>query len=747
MKKQHQPPQWADRFFSWYCQNELAESILGDLHEWFDDQVERKGLFRARLLYWLNVLKFINRFTLKRKNSNPYTPLNTTPMIKNYILVAMRGLKKTKVFASINIIGLALGLASCFLIFSFVKKELTFDQFHSKAENIYRVTNRFERPNRTNLWARTPPALAPAIRANFTGIERTTRLRYTDDVLYTVNDQSFYQGNGFYADSLFLEMFDFPLVAGNRHTALDEPGNIVLTEKMAKKFFGNQDPLGQLIILENETPLKVTGILEPIPFDSHITFDLLISFPTYVVPEGYLADLNSWGWAGFWTYVELEKNTSPIALQAPIAELYKANYQNSSEVKIEVFLQPLKDLYLGSSNYSNIGESIRVGNRTTILGLSVVVFLILLVASCNFMNLSTAMSLRRGKEIGIRKVLGAVKSRVSKQFLIESVLISLISLGLALVILILFGPYFNQLFALELEYSNLELMKSLPFFIVGTVLIGLIAGIYPSFVLAAFSPILALKGGHISFKSGAWLRKGLIVFQFVIAVGLIISTVIVTAQIEYIQNKSLGFDKENLVKLRIGTEEGHYEALRNRLLANSRVIGLTKHSHAFNGSASSGPAWLNGQSRNDAHQLSYYQTEYDFLDVSGVKLLAGRFFSTDFSTDEESSLVLNQSAVNELGLSDPIGQKVNFHNRERIVIGVVEDFHFGSLHTPIGPMGIVMPFVNLEQILIKVEGNDLRQTMLSLESDWHEVAGDLPFEAGFVEDSIRALYEKEEKIA
>ncbi|MDW3211413.1 MAG: ABC transporter permease [Reichenbachiella sp.] len=745
MKKDHKPPKWADRFFSWYCQNELAESILGDLHEWFEDQVDQKGLFRARLLYWVNVLKFINKFTLKRKN--PYTTLNSTPMIKNYLLVAIRGLSKNKVFASINMIGLALGLASCFLIFSFVKKELTFDLFHSKADNIYRVTNRFERPNRTNLWARTPPALAPAIRANFSGVERTTRLRYTDDVLYTVNDRSFYQGNGFYADSLFLEMFDFPLIVGDRSTALDEPGNIVLTASIAKKFFGDQDPMGQLITLENETTLKVTGILKPIPTDSHITFDLLISFPTYVVPDGYLADLNSWGWAGFWTYVELSNQTNLTTLQAQIAELYKANYQNSTDVEIEVFLQPLKDLYLGSSNYSNIGESIRVGNRSTILGLSVVVFLILLVASCNFMNLSTAMSLRRGKEIGIRKVLGAVRSRVSKQFLIESVMISLFSLGLALVILLLFGPYFNQLFTLELEFSNVEILQSLPIFVLGTIIIGLIAGIYPSFVLAAFSPILALKGYQISFNSGAWLRKSLIVFQFVIALSLIIFTVIVASQIEYIQTKSLGFDRENLVKLRIGTEEGHYETLRNRLLANSRVTGLTKHSHAFDGSASSGPAWLKGQSSNDAHQLSYYQTEHDFLQVTGVKLLEGRFFSKDFATDEETGLVLNQSAVTELGLADPIGQKVNFHNRERIVVGVVEDFHFGSLHTPIGPMGIVMPFVNLEQVLIKVQGSNLRQTMLSLESDWHAVAGDLPFEASFVEDGIRAMYEKEEKIA
>lgn len=741
------PPRSADRVFLWYCKNELAESIQGDLHERFADHVKRKGLWYARFLYWVSIIQFINKYTLGKAKSYDSASQNSLAMTKNYVLVAIRNLKKNSTYASINILGLAIGLACCFLIFSYVKKELYFDQFHKKSEQLFRVTNRFEKPNSTNYWARTPPALAPAIRANFPVIKRATRLRHTDELLYTVGDRSFYQGNGFFADSLFLEMFDFPLKSGDRSTALDRPGNVVLTQAAAIKFFGQEDPMGKFITMDNATTLEVTGVLAPIPSNSHITFDLLISFPTCVVPDGYLADLNSWGWAGFWTYIEIAKDSNAEQLKTQITKLYKDHYKTNSTTDIRIELQPLKDIYLGSSRYTNIGESIRVGSTTSVIGLSVIAMLVLLIASCNFMNLSMAMSLRRGKEIGIRKVLGAAKTKITRQFLIESILISLMSLGLALLLVFSFQNYFNEVFDLGLQNSALHYFKSIPFFILGATVIGILAGLYPAFILATFSPILALKGKLHTGSSGAWLRKGLMVFQFVIALGLIISTVVVVSQMDFIRSKSLGFDHESIVKLRMGTEAGHYEALKNKLLSNPRVMSMTKASHSFDGSASSGPAWLKGMAAKDAHQLAYYQTEHDFPDVTGIKILKGRFFSKDFPNDSATAVVLNQTAVAKLGLENPLGQKLNFHNRERTVIGVVEDFNFSSLHTRIGPMGIVMPFVNLEQLIIKVQGNDFGQILLSLESDWHEVAGALPFEASFLEDGIQAMYEKEEKLS
>lgn len=741
------PPRWADRIFEWYCTNDLAESIQGDLYEKFQSDLSQRGLFYARFCYWVDIFRFINRHTLKSSNRQKSTQKNTFPMIKNYLTVSIRNLLKNKAYAFINIFGLAIGLASCLTIFSYVKKELQFDQFHTKHEQLYRVTNCFERPNRSNHWARTPPALAPAIRTNLPGVEKATRLRYTDELLYTVDDQSFYQGNGFYADSLFLEMFDFTLKTGDRFTALDEPGNIVLTEALALRLFGNKDPMGKIIKLDGETLLKVTGILNPIPSDSHLMFDLLISFPTYVVPEGYLADLNSWNWAGYWTYVQAAESTEAEYLSQQIEELYSANYKNKSDLTINVDLQPLADVYLGSSHYTNIGESVRVGSHSSIIGLGVVAILILFVAGVNFMNLSTAISFRRGKEIGIRKVLGAVKTKITQQFLLESVLVCMISLFFAALLVWFFGPIISRRFDLGIVFSIEQIAKSIPALFVFAFAVGILAGLYPSFILAAFSPIAALRGQLFSKGPNTWLRKSLIVFQFVIAGGLIITSLVVVSQLEFIQYKSLGFNHENIIKLRLSAGAKYHTVLRNKLLNNPSVLSLTRASHSFDGSASSGPAWIKGSTAQDAHQLAYYQTEEDFLKVTGVKVIAGRYFSSEFQTDSVDALVLNQAAVAELGLKDPIGQKINFHNRERKVIGVVEDFHFNSLHTPIGPMGIVMPFVNLEQLLIKVQGDDLGQTLFAIESDWREVAGDTPFEIGFIEDGIQSMYDKEERIS
>ena len=743
------PPKLAERLFRFYCRNGLGESILGDLEERFFDDLKASGVFRARMNYYFNVIRFINRYTLRKESKSANYNSNHFAMLKNYLIVTIRNLWNHKSFATINIFGLAVGLASCLIIFLYVKKEVGFDRFHTNSKNLYRVTNTFERSTSTTHWARTPPVLAPAIRDNFAAVEKATRLRYADDHLYTIDDRSFYQGNAFYADSLFLEMFDFNLISGNRNTALDDPGSIVITEAMANKFFGRQDPMGQLVTFDNERTLKVTGILAPIPTDSHITFDMLISFPTFVVPAGYTANLNSWGWAGFWTYMQLTDNANYKVLEGQITALYRENFRDRPDLKTSITVQPLSDIYLESSHYSNVGESIRIGDKTTILGLTVIAIMILVVAGFNFMNLSTAMSLKRGKEIGIRKVMGAVKFRIISQFLTESVVIGMISLVLAIIMVLLSKTYFESQLGVELPDTVIDYLKLLPFLLLATTIIGVLAGVYPSFVLSAFNPILALRGNLSSATSGAWLRKGLMIFQFAISIGLIAASVIVYDQMEFIRNKSLGFDKDNVLKVRMGRDEmlQFYEPLRNKFLQNSKVRQLARVSHALDGSASSGPAWLKGTDREDAHQMAFYQTDHDFLDVTGIRLLEGRYFSKEFPNDTSVALILNQSAVDEFGLTNPVGQQINMNNRERTVVGIIEDFHYSSLHTPIAPLAIVMPFVNPELMLIKISGGDLKTTLQSLEEDWRSVVGNLPFEVTFLEDNIQRMYEKEAKLS
>lgn len=725
----------------------MAESILGDLHERFFDDLEKKTASKAKFNYWLNVIRFINRHTLNRNNNPNYRRSNNSAMLRNYLLITLRSLLKNKGYASINILGLAVGLASCMIIFFYVTKELSFDQFHTKGDRIYRVTNTFTRTSGPIYWARTPPALAPSIRSGISGIEKSTRLRYADDHTYAVGDRIFNQGNVFYADSVFLQIFDFELKAGDKNTALNNPNSVVITEAMATKYFGDEDPMGKVISFDGRRSLQVTGVLKPLPANSHITFDMLISFETYVVPDGYLADLNSWGWAGFHTYILTTPNVDVATINDQIIKLYNENF-NRANITTSTELQPLHSIYLESGKYTNVGESIHTGTKSTIYGLSLVAVLIMVIAGFNFMNLSTALSLSRGKEIGIRKVMGAVKGRIVFQFLTESVVVSLISLTVAFVLILASQSYFKEQLDIALPSSLSEYLTLLPLFIAATLLVGVLSGSYPSAVLSAFSPIAALGGKLKTGKAGAALRNALMVFQFFISVMLIAGSIVIVSQMNFIRNKSLGFDKENVIKVQVLREDmaKHHNALKNRFEQHSQVLKVSMCSHGLDGSSSSGPATLVGAPEDEAYQLAYYQTDDAFLELTGIELVEGRFLSKDFLSDS-AAMILNETAVGIMELEQPLGTKINFNRIERTVIGVVKDFHFNSLHSDIAPLAIVRPFTNTELLLIKIAPGNVAETLSILENDWKSIVGASPFDVTFMDDGIQQMYEQEEKLA
>lgn len=718
------------------------------MHEQFHVDVEERGIFKARVSYWLNAIRFINRHTLKRDANPDYQSSTYFPMLRNYILVTLRSLRKNLVFSTINIAGLAIGLASCIIIFFYVQKELSFDEFHTKKDNIYRVTNTYERASGTIRWARNPPALAPAIRTGISGVEQVTRLRGTDDHTYSIGEQVFVERNGFFADSLFLEMFDFELISGDRNTALDLPGSIVITQEMAQKYFGSEDPMGKSILFDNSQSLQVTGVLENIPSNSHIMFDLLISFSTYVVPDGYLEDITSWKWAGFWTYVQLSPSADPALIESYIRELYNQDSRATNR-SILIELLPLPDIYLGSEKYSRMGTLMRIGSPSTIYILITIAALVLLLAGFNFMNLSTAISLYRSKEIGVRKVMGAVKSKVAAQFLTESVLIALISLVFSLALIWAVEPYFTSILDIELPSTLAHYLGFLPVFIAAAIVFGFFAGSYPSLLLSRFNPVQALRGSPTSGTSNKWLTKSLMVIQFAVSIGLITISVIIIAQLNFVQGKDLGFDQENVLKVRITNEDmlRHSEALRNRFLQNSRVLEIAQASHEFDGSASSGPAVIIGEDQDNAKQLAYYQTGYNFLNLMDIELLEGRFFSREFSTDPEAALVLNESAVASLGLEEPLGTRIRFNDRDRVVIGVIKDFNFASLHSPIAPMAIVMPFTVQDLLLVKVAPGPVSELLSSLRTSWEDVLGPAPFDVEFLDEGIQQMYVKEQKLS
>ncbi|MFY0627589.1 MAG: ABC transporter permease [Reichenbachiella sp.] len=737
------PPKLATRFFRWYCCDALSESILGDLQEQYLQKHKKSGALKANIIYWVNVITFINRHTLKNRNTHS----NHLAMFRNYILVAFRNLMRNRAFSAINIFGLAIGIASCLVIFLYVRHELSFDHFHKKSANIYRITNTFERTSGSIFWARTPPALAPAIRSSISGIDQVTRMRYAGDHTYEVGDRIFNQGNVFFADSLFLDLFDFELKSGDRNTILNDPNSIAITEEMATKYFGDDDPIGRTILFDHEKSLIVTGVFKSVPTNSHISFDMLISFETFQLSEGYLADLNSWVWAGFHTYALLNKKANLKEINQQVLKLYNDNF-NRPNITISAELQPLTSIYLESGKYTHVERAIRIGNRPTIYGLGVVAILILVIAGANFMNLSTAVSLGRGKEIGVRKVMGADKGKVVMQFLLESVIVSILSLMVGMGFIIFGENYFENQLGIEIGQTIASPMVIGLAFLC-TLLIGVCSGFYPSLILSSFKPIAALKGNLKTVKTGAGFRNSLVVFQFIISLLLIAGSMVIVIQMDYIKNKSLGFDKENVIKLQVLEEDmnKHGASLKNRFLQHSNVLNVSISSHAFEGGSGSGPAIKKGASDEETYQLVYYQVDQDFLDLLGIELVSGRFFSKNFPTDT-AAIILNQTAVDLIGLENPIGEEMSFARTERKVIGVVDDFHISSMHHDIAPMAIVLPFGTVQNMLVKLSpGVDLSDALIALEQDWQSIVGTSPFDATFLDDQIQEMYSHEEKLA
>lgn len=746
-KRNPRPPRLADRLLEYYCHNELLDSIQGDLHEQFRLDLKKRGHWKAQIRYWSNVVTFANRFTLKRKPA-PGQNHNTFAMFKNYVLVTLRTLRRKPVFSFINLFGLAIGLATCMVIFLYVQHETNFDDFHDNADRVYRVANVYERANGTNAWIRTPPALAPAIADNFPGIANVTRMRYADEYVFRVEDKAFLVDHGMYADSLFLEIFSFELKAGNRSRALDEPNSIVLSEALAQRLFGTEDAMNKVIRFDNERSLKVTGILDKLPSNSHLDFDYLISFSTYVVPDGYLADLNSWGWGGFYTYIMLDEGRSFEALQSGINELFMANYTRT-DTKASAPLQPLKTLYLDYPQFTNVGGAARTGSRPTIYALSAIALLVLIVAGLNFMNLSTAMSLSRGKEIGMRKVMGAVRGKVRLQFLLESMTLAVISMLLAILLVTLLGQSLINLLGIELLLTGNMVLSITPWLLIFTLSIGFLSGIYPSMVLSGFSAIKAMKGRLTTSSSGTWMRKGLTTFQFIVSISLIAISLLVVRQTRYMRDQPLGFSYENVLSIELFSEdvETYYAAIKNQFLQNPFVTKVARSSHLFDGGAGSGPARLIGATTDEAIQLNYYQTGYEFLNLTDIELLSGRYFSKAFPNDTSEAMVLNEAAVERFGFEEPLGQRIRFNNRDRKVIGVVRDFHISSLHSPIEPMAIVMPFTPLSTILVRTNSNDYGEILSQLEADWKLIVPEAPFDVRFLDDGIREMYEQEEQLS
>ncbi|HMB91368.1 MAG TPA: ABC transporter permease [Rhodothermales bacterium] len=673
-------------------------------------------------------------------------------MLKNYLKIALRHLRRHKGYAFINVAGLAVGMAVCVLIVLFVRDELRYDRFHANADRIFRVVNERQGEQGTTMRAATPPAMGPTLVREFPEVQQAVRFFDMGTTLVRRGDKQIYERNVWTADSTLFDVFTLNLVSGDPGTALNQPASLILSESAAQTYFGADDPLGQTLDLSGGIEFTVTGVFEDWPDQSHIQADFIASFSTmrrFVDP----ARLENWIWQQFYTYILVPDADAAASLEAKLPaflDRYADAETSQYSFTYESQLQPLTEVYLHSVGFAFDGSP--RGSITYVYAFSGIALLILLIACFNFMNLATARSMQRAREVGMRKVIGAQRRQLVAQFLGESVLMALVALVVTVGVVLLVLPSFNAFIGKALGLDVASILSLLG----GGLVVGLLAGSYPAFFLSAFRPLHVLKGGRgAEGMNLSAVRKGLVVAQFAISTLLIIGTAVVFQQLDYLHNKDLGFDKEQVVVLPLrGDMDDNLDALKSELLRHPGVTGATASWGVPGEWAAGDDVRLPGS--DVAWPTNMIVADYDFIDTYRMHLIAGRGFSRDFPSDEREAFILNETAAQALGWTpeEAIGQELLWDEwsdeRERRsgqVIGVVQDFHYGSLHQEIERLVLLMHPSSVGQLSVRIQPDGVQASMDHIASIWKTWAPSWPFEYEFLDEDIADEYAAEQTLS
>ena len=674
-------------------------------------------------------------------------------MLKNYFKIAVRNLWRKRTYTLINLTGLAVGMACCFLLFLYVHFERSYDQFHRKADRIYRVVGDLRSSAENLHWYVTPGPLGRTIKATFPQVQEVTRV-ITGSILVRKGNFKFQETHSLWADSSLFSVFDFPLKYGDPHTALKEPNSIVFSESAALKYFGHSNPVGQHLLLTGlGLPGIVTGVMKDIPENSHLKADMLVSASTYAgsLQPGVEED---WGSYLYSTYLLLSPGADPEGLQSKLPALvqkYEGEALKYKNTTYTLSLEPLKRIYLHSSYGAPVS-----GNPDNVYILTIIAVFILLIAAINFINLSTARSVERAKEVGIRKSAGAKRNQLIGQFLIESMLIALMSFFLALACCHLLLPLFNQISGKQIS-AGIFTSIAYPLGLLALALgIGLLAGIYPALVLSAFKPVVVLKGNFASGSKGALLRKVLVVAQYTISIVLIVSTLVVYSQLHFMQRQPLGFNKDQVLIVSNGTDRGALD-FKEAIAAIPAVESATLSSAIPGRSYNSGgnDVWpTDAENSKGAWQRinpAYYNVDADFIPLYQIPLLAGRNFYKEGRKDS-AGVILNKTAALSLGYSSSslqklIGKRVKGQGDgvANTVIGVMDDFHFHSLREAIQPLCLQTGQWYTQYLSIRINTANLSGTLTALGNKWEKSVPNRPFSYFFLDEDFNSQYRAEER--
>jgi len=719
--------------------------LFGDIEEIYHLKLADKGQLKANLWFWIQILKAIPAYLSDKAYWG-------CVMFNNYLKITFRSFKRQKIYSIINISGLAIGMACFICILVYIRYELSYDRFHTNTNNIYRLVMNGDTSGRPFDVALSSGPIGPVLVKDFPEVDNVVRFQPRDRTRVSCLGKQFFEERIFWVDNTVFEVFTFPLVKGNSKTALIDPFSVVITQETAKRFFSNEDPLGEILKFNPQEEYTITGVMKDVPKNSHLSFDILLSYETLLRTSR--RHIESWTQFTNYSYLLLKENINPKELERKIPALNAKHMRfNPEDIgwNLTFTLQPLSSIHL----YSNLqGEITKHSDIAYVYVFSSVAFLILLLACINFMNLATARSTNRAKEVGLRKVLGAVRSRLIEQFLGESLIFSFLSLFLALILVEFFLPFFSTLSGLPLEIRYSELPWLIPGLIGIAIFVGLIAGIYPALVLSGFQPVSVLKGGLESASQKRHFRRGLVVFQLAISIFLIIGTWIIFQQITFMKKRRLGFEKEHIIVLNLKTIDNSVRssitAIKQELKSIPGVLNVATSSHIPGWDGLAASHLPEGFSMEETQIMRVIHVDHDFLDTMDIELFSGRNFSPKFPSDSQESVLINETAAKKFGWDEPLGkriQEIYGKKQTKTVIGIVKDFHMSSLHAIIEPMYINSSYPQIKTICIRISSENIAGMVDLIKSRWKEIVPLAPFDYFFLDESFDNQYRTEERLS
>jgi len=749
------PPKGPLKILRFFLKKEYLEEIEGDMEEIFYDTIEGESLAKARRNYYWEMIKLLRPVLLK--NFKHSTTFYQNGMYKNYLKIAWRNMLKKKGYSAINIFGLGLGITCCLLIFLYIQYERSFDNYHTKGDRIYRVIHGWEADSTKSkatdsywVWGNAP--IGQALADNFPEIDKVVQFSGRSDILLTNGDKMFQEDGVFFMDSTVFDVFSWKLIEGNPKTALSAPFSIVLTETTAHKYFGDEDPLGKSLKGSESAGRSdagdylVTGVMADVPANSHFRFNALLSMSTFRKSRPDI--FKAWGYVDFYTYFLVNEQFDRTKFEGKIPEFISRHKDDPGD-KSTIAIEPLKDVYLGTQAQRQPGET---GSLANLYTFSVIGLFILVIAMINFMNLSTARSMERGKEVGIRKSIGAQRRSLIAQFLGESLIIVSLSVLVAIILVTLALPSMNNITGRALDIEPFITPQNIALLIGISLVIGIVSGSYPSLVLSSFSPVMVLKGVNKSSKAGVILRRGLVIFQFTLSIALIAGTIVVYFQMNHILNKSLGFDKERMLVLDYnydGAVNDKRETLKTEMealpeiqsAAFSRSVPGSYYPNAYTEIQSA-----EGDVKGMAQPI--FQVGVDFVNHFGLELVAGRSYSREHPSDTVGGLVINEAAARQYGYSNPadiVGKKYSQWGREGEILGVVKDFNYASLHRSIEPLTMPYEPYASRYMTLKVKSEDMPATIDAVHKIWSRLVPHRPFLYSFLDDDFNRQYQNDFK--